>query len=276
MSEYGVRTDMLSLDGWLKVRTTKKDSQCLDCKTPYIDIGESISLVFIPGKPNRHTCKQCALKHIAKGAADYTKQIEEANMNKQELIDKIMAVPGHNYTTTHTHSYNEYNNLTLKDVSKLETILVEVLEAKAKQDEIDADVAKYVDVPTEPYLKEEYGVYEDRVYLQSPLQIEQYFLDNGADHLKCGQGYAEFDTDVLVKIGDRFYKVHIEAEIGSAKQDRGDRLYWVENVRHVTYEEVPKPCPKAREDKTYNLKNLSVDDISAIDSLLKSRGIENS
>lgn len=275
MSEYGVRTDMLSLDGWLKVRTTKKDSKCSDCKTPYIDIGESLSLVFIPGKPNRHTCKRCALKHIAKGAVDYTKQIEEANMNKQELIDKIMAIPGHNYTTTHTHSYNEYKNLTLKDVSKLEGILVEVLEAKAKQDEIDADVAKYIDVPTEPYLKEEYGVYEDKVYLQSPLQIEQYFIESGADHLECGQGYAEAEKDILVKIGGRFYEVHIEAQIESSKQDRGDRLYWVKKISYVTYEEVPKPSPKAREDKTYNLKQLSAEDIVAIGSLLKSRGIES-
>lgn len=275
MNVYGARTDMLDLEGWLKVRTKKKDSKCSDCKTPYIEIGERISLVQIPGEVNRHTCKKCALKHIAKGAIDFTKQLEETKMNKQELIDKIMAVPGHGYALTHSNYYNKYLNLTLQDIPKLEAILAKVLEAKAKQDEIDEDIVKYVDTPTEPYLKKEYDVYENKNYLKSPLQIVEYFKDRGADHFDCGQGYSQEEADILVKIGDKFYEVHMEAEIEGAKQDRGDRLYWVEKISSVTYKEVPKPLPKAREDKVYNLKQLSAEDIKAIDELLSQRGIES-
>ncbi len=275
MSVYGARTDMLDLEGWLKVRTKKKDSKCSDCKTPYIEIGERISLVQIPGEVNRHTCKKCALKHIAKGAIDFTKQLEETKMSKQELIDKIMAVPGHCYALTHNRHYSKYYDLTLKDIPELEEVLTEVLEMKAKQDTIDEDIAKYIDTPTEPYLKKEYDVYENKNYLKSPLQIVEYFKDCGADHFDCGQGYVQTEADLLVKIGDKFYEVHMEAETGSSKQDRGDRLYWVEGITDVTYKEVPKPLPKAREDKVYNLKQLSAEDIKAIDSLLTSRGIES-
>lgn len=106
---------------------------------------------------------------------------------------------------------------------------------------------------TEKYLFEEYDLFEDKNWLTKREDIVEYFEENGADFLDCGQGYSQDETSILCKVGDKFYIVDIEAEIGSQKQDRGDRLYWVEDIESVSYEEVDKPLPKDRVNVFYNL-----------------------
>lgn len=102
----------------------------------------------------------------------------------------------------------------------------------------------------EQYLIEQYDVYESK-YLTSEDDIIEYFEDIGIDYLDCGQGYFQDEADLIAKVGDKFYSVSIYAEIGSAKQDRGDRLYWVEDITEVSYEEIPKPLPKVKEEIRY-------------------------
>lgn len=104
----------------------------------------------------------------------------------------------------------------------------------------------------ESYLKEEYDVYESK-YLKDESEIEDYFMDSGVDFFDCGQGYYQDEVDLIVKIEDKFFRVDIYAEIMSAKQDVGDRLYWVDGINEVEYKEIPKPLPKDRVDVTYNL-----------------------
>ena len=98
----------------------------------------------------------------------------------------------------------------------------------------------------EQYLVEDYGVIEDKRYLISEDQIEDYFRDEAYDLFDCGQGYYQDEASAICCIGDKFYEVIIKAEIESSKQDRGDRLYWVEYVESVTYKEIEKPQPKTR------------------------------
>lgn len=111
----------------------------------------------------------------------------------------------------------------------------------------------------EQYLKDEYDVYEDEKYLTKESQIEDYFKDEGREWLDCGQGYYQDEAEILCKVGDNFYKVKIEAEIESEWEDRGDRLYYVDRISSVTYEEIAKPLPKPRTKITYNL-NLTKDE----------------
>lgn len=85
-------------------------------------------------------------------------------------------------------------------------------------------------------------VYEDPKYLNDESEIENYFLDMGRELFDCGQGYCEDEKTVLFKIGDKFYEIELSAYIGSAKQDRGDRLYWVESISNVSYSEVTEPA----------------------------------
>lgn len=105
----------------------------------------------------------------------------------------------------------------------------------------------------ERYLIEQYDVFEDEEWLTSEGDIEEYFDDYGRDLMECGQGFYEDEAEIICKIGDKFYNVTIYAEIASAKQDRGDRLYWVERISKVSYKEIPKPVPIATEEILYSI-----------------------
>ena len=77
--------------------------------------------------------------------------------------------------------------------------------------------------------------------LQSEYDINNYFMDCGADHLECGQGFYEDDVLLKVKTADgNIYEVRIEADIESQKMDVGDRVYWVDVIRNVTYIKLEK------------------------------------
>lgn len=106
----------------------------------------------------------------------------------------------------------------------------------------------------EQYLIEQYDVYEDKNWLTSEDEIIDTFMDIGQEFLECGQGYYQDEKSTICKIGDKFYQVDIYAEIMSAKQDVGDRLYWVERIEEVEYKEINKPQPKDIEKVTYYLE----------------------
>jgi len=125
----------------------------------------------------------------------------------------------------------------------------------------------------EKYLKEQYDIFEDKKYLTKEEDLERYFLDNGPEYFDCGQGFYQNEAILLVKVGDKFYDVTIEAEIASAKQDSGDRLYWVDNITNVSYEERDKPLPKELEDIQYNL-SLTESQKTRLESFMKENFIE--
>jgi hypothetical protein len=117
----------------------------------------------------------------------------------------------------------------------------------------------------EDYLKEDYGVIEDE-YLTDETKIVSFFKDYAYEDFDCGQGYYQEENTYTCKIDDKFYQVYVLAEIGSSKQDRGERLYWVEDIKKVEYREIPKPTPKRRveislmitttKEKYYSLKEF--------------------
>jgi hypothetical protein len=99
----------------------------------------------------------------------------------------------------------------------------------------------------EQYLIDEYDVIEDEKWLTSKDDIEMYFRDGDSrDYFDCGQGYCQDEASVICKIGDKFYQVDIFASICSAKQDYGDRLYWVDGIDKVEYCEIEKPVEKEK------------------------------
>lgn len=110
----------------------------------------------------------------------------------------------------------------------------------------------------DPKLKEQYNIFEDENYLKSESAIVPLFSDIGYDYLDCGQGYYTDTTDIIAYIAGKFYKVTINAEITSAKQDCGDRLYWVDDIKSVTYIEIPNPEPKSEELFTFYIKEYQV------------------
>lgn len=122
-------------------------------------------------------------------------------------------------------------------------------------------------------LKEQYNIIEDKDYLKTENDIIPVFSDIGYDYLECGQGYYTDTTDIIAYIAGNFYNVTINAEITSAKQECGDRLYWVDDIKSVTYIEIPEPEPKSEELFTFYIKEYQVK--HAID-VLKKAGIRYS
>lgn len=115
-------------------------------------------------------------------------------------------------------------------------------------------------------------MYESK-YLKSPLQIKDHFKNDSYCFFDCGHGYYQEEADILVKIGNGFYDVKLHAEIGSQKQDRGDRLYWVEKIRSVEWREVSKPLPKTRDKRTIVFEGVSEEDMSKLMVFLRENGI---
>lgn len=262
-----VRLNMIKKESWLKVRNRKKsDKCCSNCKREYEHIDTDIALMLIPGQVNKHVCHYCGSKYISLGAEDIEKKINEAKMKKDELIEKIRSLGNYRESGLYSTKLDDIA------IAKLETIYTEKKAEKEESDRIKAIVLPAIE--TEEYLIKEYGVIENTKYLKCEEQIEDYFKDDYHDLFDCGQGYFQEEATVICKIGEKFYDVLIIAEQGSAKQDRGDRLYWVESIEKVTWKEIDKPMPKKKITFSYEF-TLSQDEKSALDSYLKERNFNN-
>ena len=122
----------------------------------------------------------------------------------------------------------------------------------------------------ETYLKEQYDVLEDRNYLRTPEEIEEYFRQDPREFFDCGLGYYQDEVQVLVHIANKFYRVTLKARIGASNADYGDRIYFVEKLEKVEYEEIEKP---ERKTEYYNLR-VSELDLELAQEILEKAGIE--
>lgn len=127
----------------------------------------------------------------------------------------------------------------------------------------------------EAYLKDQYGVFEDEQYLLFESDIKDYFVNCGSEWLDCGQGYYQDEADIIVKVDEKFYEVHIEAEVYSSKQDHGDRLYYVDRITEVIYKEIPKPIPKPLYKATISI-DATAEQIVMVLGHLKEHNIKHS
>ena len=125
----------------------------------------------------------------------------------------------------------------------------------------------------EDYLKKEYNIHSSE-YLEKEEEIEEYFQDNGSLFFDCGQGYSENKVEFITMIENKFYQVNLKAEIESSKQDRGDRLYWVEKITEIIWKEIEKPLPKPRTEFVFKAQ-LTVGEKKRIEKLLEAMKINN-
>lgn len=134
----------------------------------------------------------------------------------------------------------------------------------------------------ENYLKEDYGVVN--------LEEDQYFHIEGNDSIEesigkfvkeyacelfdCGQGYYEESADELMYYNGQLYNAHVVAEIMSAKQDRGDRLYWVEGIKSIEVEAIEMLEPKEKQNLRLDLLDISKDQFNQVRNMLSDLGVE--
>ena len=116
----------------------------------------------------------------------------------------------------------------------------------------------------DPILKKQYSIITDSRYLCEESDIVPYFKDCGIDFFDCGQGYSQDEATVIIAIHDTYYEVTMKASIMSSKQDRGDRLYWVEDITDVTYTEILKPNRKSEELFVFYIKEYQVKSAIAV------------
>lgn len=124
----------------------------------------------------------------------------------------------------------------------------------------------------EKYLIDQYDVIEDKKWLTDESDIEEYFEDDAREYMECGLGYFTDEAKVICKIGDKFYEVYMAGEVWSSRQDRGDRLYWIENITEVSYKEIEKPMPKPVTNVSYNV-TVTAAQMAKIDGYLETNNI---
>jgi len=261
---WQVALEMFKLKEWINIKTKKKDLTCSECKKRYEDLGEKVAMMTIHNRPNVHLCNSCGRKYIELGAVDINKEREDNRLKKERLIKEIS-------------SMKQVRNIKDKTIKELEEIYPKI--KKEHEDEIDRQQKIKESQPTEKeweieqWLIDQYNVIQDKKYLTSEFKIEEYFKDTGRNYLECGQGYYEDEANLLVKIGSKFFSVDIIGEVGSSKQDRGDRLYWIENIESVSYKEIDKPIKKPEEWVNFNIK-ISTDNKNLLEKYLKRKQIE--
>lgn len=265
---WQVRTNFLNIELWLNEQTKKKDSTCTECKVKYKDLKDKgvkkIALMTIKGQLNKHLCNDCGERYINElGAIDIESQIIEKQKNRDIILEKIK--------DTDTDIKESWKN---KESHELELILESILKEKKDKERLESISFSDSDLFVDDYLIKEYGVISDPKWLKDESQIKEYFEDDYSDYFDCGQGYYQDEADVIIKIGPKFFNVHLEAELGSQKQDRGDRLYWAECLENVTWKEIPKPIKKKTKTVSYVFE-LNDDEESRLNIFLSDNGIIN-
>ena len=263
-----VHTHFSTIESWLKIRTKKKDSICMNCKTSYDLLEGHVGLLMVNGEMNKHICQQCA-EYYAK--LNSVKDIYKVNKHRKELIKHIeenklnIELESGRYVV-HNRDLSSYSSEELQEAIDISEEFNRELEriSKIKISEEDSKI--------EQYLIDEYDVIQNVEYLKCEEQIEEFFMGyQGECCFDCGQGFYQEFAHKIIKIGKKFYEVTIKAEIYSSKQDRGDRLYWVEGIESVDWHEILKPMPKSKMIVRYEFE-LSEDRIEELDKFLKSNG----
>lgn len=94
-------------------------------------------------------------------------------------------------------------------------------------------------------------------------EAREHFEGDGAELFDCGQGYYQDEATANVYIENSLYEVKLKADIDSAKQDRGDRLYWVDKVTSITFTPVSEQSVNDAE------KAVLISAIASLESQLK-------
>lgn len=263
-----LRKNFCSIKSWLQIRKKQSEIKCTECKRLYAEMEhEKFALMIVEGKPNQHLCHDCADKYISMGIEDLDVKIKTTADAKAELLNEVNNLLKELHINS-SYKYSEYHDDKLNKMSldELNKIVQELSKKKEYKDFIESiDTSNWK--PLDKYLIKQYNVHVDSKYLKHESQIVEYCKDY-TELFDCGQGFYENEKVLIVAIADKFYEVKIHAEIGSAKQDRGDRLYWVEKIDKVEYKEIDKPIPKDILEANYSLK-LTKEQKDNLDKFIK-------
>lgn len=107
-----------------------------------------------------------------------------------------------------------------------------------------------------PELQKQYNIFSSLNFLATEDDIIPYIEDIAFDYFDCGQGYYEDKKDFIVYLqsDNQYYKVTVAVDIASAKQDRGDRLYWVDGIKYISFIKIDEPQLKDTTHRTLKVQ----------------------
>lgn len=120
-----------------------------------------------------------------------------------------------------------------------------------------------------PELEKQYNIFSSFDFLAVEDDIIPYFEDIALDYFDCGQGFYEDTKDFIVCLQsvNQFYKVTVNIDVASAKQERGERLYWVDGINKITFIKIDEPKLKDTTKRTIAVEAYQYN--KAIDILCK-------
>ncbi len=231
---------------WKNAFLNTTSRKCKECK----EVPERIGIAQYPdgsGKANESICSVCGDKHISLGSKDIEKIKKENKESREEMISRIKEIG--------FYKDNYYRKVSDSSTEDLKAMLLRSEEHQAKMDRLNAITFTEEELFLEGYFATDYpDLIQSENGLRSEEEIEDYFRSDYSDFFDCGQGFSQDTAVVLIKIGFKFYHVTLTAEIGSAKQDIGDRLYWVEELEKVEWKETEKPKPILVKSYSYSFE----------------------
>jgi len=260
--------NMIPVQNWLKVRTKKMDLKCKNCGKEYKDNTEYVGMLLLHEGANKHICQECGKEYAKLETVENctAKKEKRKKLLKKIEDDKIKVQIKNGKYVYYDRNLSDYKTAELEEAIIISEKATEELKRIEKVEVLE----EYKEI--EQYLIDEYDIVYNFNYLKEESQIEEYFSSSDFnDRFECGQGYYSECDVLLAKVQNKYYWVTITAEIGSSKQDRGDRLYWVESIDKVTWEETEKPNKKDKVKVEYNF-TLTKDNAEKLEKLLKENG----
>lgn len=107
-----------------------------------------------------------------------------------------------------------------------------------------------------PELQEQHNIFSSLNFLATEDDIIPYIEEIAIDYFDCGQGFFEDIRNFIVYIhnDNQYYSVTVTADIMSAKQDRGDRLYWADGIKDISFTKIDEPRLKDTTPRTLTVQ----------------------
>jgi len=247
-----------TIESWLKAKSKKKDLACMNCKNLYSDFDTKSYVGLMTtndGSMNKHICQSCAEEYEE---LDEVQNIQKGRTIRRRLRDEfdkygyVVKLSSGKYISSQ-RSISDYSNDEIKEAIKIYE------ENEKERLRIEAITISEEDSKIDQYLIDEYNVKQNITYLKCEEQIEQYFKNDYYEFFECGQGKHQDIAHVIIKIADKYYDVTMFADVYSSKQEYGDRMYWVEKIKSVSWDEIEKPSPKNRVKIQVKIDNEIID-----------------
>lgn len=130
----------------------------------------------------------------------------------------------------------------------------------------------------EEYLKKDYGFLEDKNYLRTESDIEQWCRDGGSElfDVDDGEFYGGETTVNLYTQDGKFWQVDLEADCEKFHDHDDNDWFVFGSITSFKYQEIEKPEPKQRSTFSFSLRNATLDEVAKVQEFCRENNIQYS